>query len=733
MYASLPTHVLPVVTCAGVAHPLEEVKVSPEQTQSVELPDSLGSTCAVALRDSAGNTILEYNPNDDDDVELPDSAETPPAPIDVPTVEQLYLIGIHLEQNRHASWNPDDYFAQALHRDRFHVQSNIAMARRSIYRNLADDAHTYAQRAVERLCRWNTNPESGWAHYYLGVAESMKKHHAAARRAFEKASWSADARHAALYELAARYVVDGDLIQAIRLLNECLSERPRFERALALRHIAYRKTKNETAAAESRAADLAHNPLSYIAAVEEHFFHDDCRNWKHVWQTVLGEQNNRFIDVLCEYSHVGGGDEIATLCREYATLPPQQLSPLPFFIAAHAARDPAERAKWRRKAESAPWVGAFPVRLETLHSLESAAVGGPGSALAHFLLGTAEYDRGNHHRAYTHWSSAAETISDNPTLYRNIALYQFNQREQPEEALGALARAVELAPTDGRLLLELDELRKRLRYTPEQRRAELAERLDVIDTRDDLVVRYSEMLTSTGRPQDAIQRFSTRQFHPWEGGEGVVTGAYRRALIQSALHSFASGEPQKAITLLTRATEYPPNLGEGRLPNTADNEINFWMGVIHSHTGNSSAAETAFRAGTEGESTPSLSMYYNDVPARAILYQGLSWRRSGNEKNARRCFHSLRDHADRHEQDIVAPDYFAVSLPDLVAFDYDLSERNRLFCRTIRGLSLVGLGAAENARIQLEAVLRDDPNSQDAIDHLNVLTTEILAEAVSWS
>lgn len=720
---------------------LASLEVTPFGTQRWRVSQKLASPLTVTLLDSTGATVLRYDEREEEEVALPESATAPPTPEEVPSTEQLYLIGVHLEQNRHASWDPYQYYAEALRRDPYDARVNAALARRWIYRNQPVQAREHARRAVDRLCRWNNNPESGWAHYYLGVAALMTGDNAESKQALEKASWADDARPSAMYELAAQAVRSESEETAIQLLDEILLERPAFERALSLRQITLRRAGQHLRAGEERKRVLNRNRLAYIAAIEEAFFASKEPDWDYVWQNVLGASEDRFIDVLCEYAYPGCTAEVQSLCEAYErwlsrgvgsepSIPQSKITasatPLPFYLAAHVSKDSSQTDRWLHRAEATTATLVFPLRLEVLRALEWAANRDPSNAQAHYLLGTAYYDRGIHESAYHHWNAAAQHISDNPTLYRNLALYLYDQAHRPEEAVTYLERATELAPTDGRLLLELDELYKRVRRTAEGRMKVLSNRLDVVKKRDDLIVRYAGVLTSIGQPKEAVALFEGRRFHPWEGGEGAVTGAYRRALIQSALRSWAGGEdaPREqsdSLRALADAKSYPENLGEGRLPNTADNEIDYWMGVILSAQGDDQGSRNAFARACEGENAPSLSMYYNDVPARSILYQGLARRRLGDEKGARSCFHRLRDHADRHEHDEVSPDYFAVSLPDFVVFDYDLTERNRLFCETLRGLGLLGLGDEAGARRELTAVIRIDPNNEDALDHLFLL------------
>jgi hypothetical protein len=208
---------------------------------------------------------------------------------------------------------------------------------------------------------------------------------------------------------------------------------------------------------------------------------------------------------------------------------------------------------------------------------------------------------------------------------------------------------------------------------------------------------------------------STHHFHPWEGGEGKVPEQYKRALIQLAQADLDAGRARDAADRLAAAKVYPRNLGEGKLPTAeADNEIDFWLACAHDLLGDGTGREAALRAAARGDEAPVMSFYYNDRPADAIFYQALAWRLLGNETNARRLLHRLRDYGETHLDDSIEIDYFAVSLPDFLVFEEDLDERNRRFCLYLSALGDWGLGRPDVAARNLRAVLQTDPGHEGA-------------------
>jgi tetratricopeptide (TPR) repeat protein len=117
-------------------------------------------------------------------------------------------------------------------------------------------------------------------------------------------------------------------------------------------------------------------------------------------------------------------------------------------------------------------------------------------------------------------------------------------------------------------------------------------------------------------------------------------------------------------------------------------------------------------------------MFYNDQQPDKIFYQGLAWRRLGQEERAASIFNNLIRYAQEHEQDEVVLDYFAVSLPNLLIFDDDLKLRNQLHCYYMAGLGHLGLNDLNTATTFLQKVLEKDAMHLGAKTHLELLQAE---------
>ena len=111
----------------------------------------------------------------------------------------------------------------------------------------------------------------------------------------------------------------------------------------------------------------------------------------------------------------------------------------------------------------------------------------PGTLLDHWLImtaGTQPYQPNTLH-SYKF-----------PTIWRNLALANFNKKNEEARAIEYMERAFRLDKTDARVLMELDQLYKRVRRSHAERLAFLQQYPELIAQRDDLVL---EEITESDR------------------------------------------------------------------------------------------------------------------------------------------------------------------------------------------------------------------------------------------
>ena len=251
---------------------------------------------------------------------------------------------------------------------------------------------------------------------------------------------------------------------------------------------------------------------------------------------------------------------------------------------------------------------------------------------------------------------------------------------------------------------------------PVEKRLEIMESHPAVTAgRDDLYLRYLTLLNDVGRYQEALTGLASRQFHPWEGGEGKVSSQYKYALIHLAMEKLDEKQPQEALKLLEATLSYPNNLGEGKLPNVPDNEAHYYMGLAYKQLGETGKAEEYFRLAASGPQEPGSVLYYNDQPSDFIYYQGLANLELGLDHAAKKSFHQLLTFGEQHLFDEVEYDFFAVSLPEIEVFQEDLKLRNIQYCNYLRALGHLGLGEKKKAKELFREILAKQSDYQGAL------------------
>ncbi|MFE4710591.1 DUF5107 domain-containing protein [Paenibacillus sp. NPDC056722] len=710
----------------------DEVTLSPTSTyKSVITLDEgdLPHDLTVTVRDASGRLLIAYRPAKPSIEQVPDAAKPLPKPEELLTNEQLYLAGLHLEQYRHATFEPESYYLEGLKRDPDDIRINTAYGTLLLRRGRFAEAEGHFRTAVKSLTWRNPNPYDSEAYYQLGMALKLQNRSEEAFAAFYKAVWSAAWQDSGYFSLAGIASGQGQYGEALELVERSLIRNSRNYKARHLKAALLRRLGKPAKGLAFAEETLALDPADFGAANER---------WAAL--LALGEaaqaeaalaELQRFmrgdvhntLQLAADYIGSGLYEEAVQVMARIAPDAGTSAYPMLHYTLAYAYAQlgSAELAAAHRQAGSqAPADYCFPNSLVDLAVLENAIAANPADGMANYYLGNWLYDKKRHADAIAHWEAAASLQSDFPTVHRNLALAYFNKRNDPQAALQSLERAFELNTADARVFYELDQLYKKLGRPADWRFAKLESHSDLVGKRDDLYVEFVALLNSLGRHEEAISVLENRNFHPWEGGEGKVTGQYVFGHVELGKKKLQEGNYEEAVSLLLKARIYPENLGEGKLDGAQENNILYYLGNAYEGLGNREQAEFYWSAASQGLEEPAGAMYYNDQPPDMIFYQGLAWQKLQVEKESKRRFNKLVDYAEKHLFDEVEFDYFAVSLPDFLVFEDDLNRRNEIHCRYMLGLGLLGLGRTEEAKTRFQEVLALEANHQGALIHLNL-------------
>ena len=362
---------------------------------------------------------------------------------------------------------------------------------------------------------------------------------------------------------------------------------------------------------------------------------------------------------------------------------------LPQLWRAALSDDPATRARYIAAARRCEANRVrFPNALDEVQMLQTLH----DDPYACYLLGCFWYSKRRYDDAVKCWQTTLAQEPEFAPAHRLLGIYAWNKQHNLALAEQYLQRAVALEPDNPRFLFELDYLNKLTGQPVAKRLAMLTERERVALKRDDLTAELLSLWNGSGRYDAAAQVLQERQFHPWEGGEGKVTGQYLLNQQHRALQHISRGEFQEAMALLQAALHYPHNLGEGRLPRQTDNDIWYLLGYCHAQSGAHADAQRCFARAAQGGSTLDAGRYYNDQPADYLFWQGMALRQLGDPAAAERHFQGFLAWVQAHRDDLPEADFFAVSLPDLVVLDTPAGHQHQQHCLFIEALGYAGLG-----------------------------------------
>jgi tetratricopeptide (TPR) repeat protein len=310
---------------------------------------------------------------------------------------------------------------------------------------------------------------------------------------------------------------------------------------------------------------------------------------------------------------------------------------------------------------------------------------------------------------------------------RNLGIAYFNVRHDAAAALTAFDRAFAAEPGSARILFERDQLWKRIGVASATRLAELLRYPDLPTKRDDLSVELATLLNHTGEPQQALDLLLSRQFQPWEGGEGLVLAQFVRASILLAQRALANNEPRRAPSLLIAALDPPHSLGEANHLLASQSESLYWLGVAAAAGGDAAEACGLWRRGAR-TSTDFQQMAVAEVSANTF-WVAACLDALGEREAAAALFRKIQEFARQLEHRRPVVDYFATSLPTMLLFDDDLVRRNRMQSLFLRAQAALGLGRSEEAESLAHEVLAFDPSHTGAADLLHRLIQQPAAPA----
>lgn len=686
----------------------QRIRVTPDQPFVTQIPaDAIPpDRHHLLVRETNGDTLIEWQPETSSTRELPEPATEPDAPEQITSLEELYLTGLHLEQYRHATRGPEAYWLEGLKRDPGDARINNAMGLLHLRTGRCAEAEGFFLRAVARLTRRNPNPYDGEPFYNLGLARLYQGKWADAYDAFHKAIWNYAWQSAGNYALACISTARGDFHAAFAEVEASLRTNQDHLSARALKVALLRQTGRLDEARVAAYQSLRVDRLDLRMRAELYLISPTHPEREALFAALDGDVQ-ALLDIAFDLAWCGLQQDalhLLRICGESGYFQsPMLWYTLAWLAAGLQQSNYAGDCLQRAEATSSRY--CFPARLEEMIVLQNAIVQKPSAARAHYYLGNLLYDKRRYHDAIHAWRRATELDPSFSIPWRNLGIAEFNVLHDVTKAGQMYANAFAANPADARLLYEWDQLRIRAGLAgPEERLRQLESHADLVAQRDDLTVEFIKLLNRTGQPERALAMLSTRQFSPWEGGEGLASGQYVAAHRSLGLRALGQHNPAVAMEHFESARSYPANLGEGKHLLTLERDLDFLSGVAAQHMRNSERARIYWQAAAAPVSEPGWQCYFQ---ARAL--QSL-----GEAAQSSQILSALRAFAEQKQQSPAKIDYFATSLPNLLLFDDNLEERKNRECLLLVALAAAGSGHITQACQQLESLVAMDPSEQTA-------------------
>jgi tetratricopeptide (TPR) repeat protein len=642
---------------------------------------------------STGRVLLEHRPPDIRELTRDREVATePPLPEEIDSSDELYLTGEHLEQYRHPTRYPELYWSEALKRDPNDARCHLALGKGKLSRGQFDEAERHFRKSIARLTFRHPNPETGEAHYHLGLCRRYQDRNEEAYAAFYKSTWNYAWRAAAFFELACIDLKKGDPETALAHLEQSLETNATSNKTLVAKALALADLSRKEEALELLESLHKTDPLDHLANVAAHSIRHDKP------QLPASSRNDAqtALDLAFDLSDLGRPAEAAALLRAHladgvtpVTVPnPLGRSPMVLYALAWLESRVGETeaaSETLSKARAACPDFIFPSRLHERMVLEWALTQPGADRNAAYGLGNFLYDKKLHEDAISAWENARAADPHFATAHRNLGIAYWNSSSNGEAARASYEQALKCDPGDSRLVAEFVQLLGKLGDPPESRLAFLEAHRELVLERDDATVELAELYNQIGQPGKALELLMSRSFHPWEGGEGKVLRQFTEAHLRLGCTALDEGDAESAFGHFESALETPDSLGEKYHPLQAKADVTYWQAKALQALGRDDDARAKFNAAA-AESGDFQSMAVTEF-SELTGYKALALHELGHNAEASRVLEAMLAHAMKEKDAPAKIDYFATSLPNLLVFDEDSGIAKRAAMDRLIGLA----------------------------------------------
>ena len=677
-------------------------------------------------------------------------------PEEIPTEEELFLEGLQLEQYRHFTLRYEDYYREGLRRDPMSAKFNGAMGRYQMRRGADKEALEHCRKAVARSIMRNPNPRDGEYYFNYATALAAAALTGGAEKtcwgrqlvpgkdfdgydpvteaisAFRKAAWNYNFKAPGLREASRLYCLQGScgirsaagagasariLADAARCVREGLSSNAdspdllflklwltrmavKLQGTVSPRVLAEIAGKPDIPAAAGEALAqascyLAGDPLAYGVAAEFVLLagllgrKDEAAETAELLKAMaLSTHGNSFRHKLIgEYLLIGAYEDALFWGGE---LGDDLLTDYYLIFAADRIGDAGSADKYRKAAADKSLDVCFPYT-ETDRMVLTAEADG-SDAVAAYLLACVYYGRENYDEAE---KNLKEAIRIDPAMYRAHRLMAIHLLDHKNDSIGA-EEEISIAWSGyrtSRVLLEYLIIRRKNGAPYDELLRILEDNDALVRTSEELCQLKNFLMIDSGMFEETVEFLKSRFFHPYEGGEGILTKSHIAAYVMLAKKALAAGDYAEAEKLLETAQVYPDNYHEGKHPNAREAVIFYYLAETKKAEGDEEAARGWY------ERAAIVPTGFGD---ESDYYSAMALRKLGRTAEAADILNTMLKNADN----ILAHDgespYFGQFISNLPG-EHSIKAANHRRAHPERYFALMGLGRKDEAEADYKA------------------------------
>lgn len=616
----------------------QTLSISPAEPRKVDvkLPAGVGEMdITFTLLDDKGELLYTYTPADHvtPDPGRPETLAAFPQPKDVESVEDLYLIGLRIDQF-HSTQDPMPYYEEALRRDPGHSQTNVQLGIKAYKDSNWEAAEKYFRTAADRVTARYTRPRDCEALYYLGATLRHLGRYEEAYDWLYRASWDADWHTASYYQLAQMDCERGNYDVALDHVNRSLTTNTENIAALNLKGVILRHL-GATAAAEEHLVAVIEKTKINNMAMNELILLGSAKGDLAELSRWMKDDQQAYLELASEYMQSGQWQEAYDVLARIEAK--GNTYPMLYYAAGYMKQQMGDNDAAKAyyvKGSQMPHDYCYPFRAEESKMLLAAIEMVPTDAKAPYYLGNLYYEH-QPQKAIELWERSRELDNTFYITHRNLALAYKDIEQDYAKALESITRANQCNSSDPRLLFETDVINNLNGLSAKEKYEFLIKNRKTAEKHYETLLRLITRAVEYGKYDEALDLLDNNDIIESEGAREKQS-AYLNSYALKAWNLLGRGRASAALDVMKKALDYPVGL-YGRAQYA---QLYYITAVAYEKKGDKVKANEYY------------NMAINDVEIgrgsdrEYLYYIGLAQKALGKSADAEATFKSLLSNAD---------------------------------------------------------------------------------------